>query len=431
MNRPSLAWFSGKNENFKILFATFLFIFLRSPKLLIFGHVVAEEGTIYFQSAWNSGFWSAFLAPHQGYYSLLDNAVAAIAVYLVPLSWVAFAFTFSALLVLLLMVYVVITCEIFETTQAKVLAALICVISPSLEVWLTLEDAQFCLAVCVAIILLSDVKRHPWIRNLTLLVAGLTGPVSCAFLPFYWIKAVQKKTKAVVMQALILTLCTSVQVWILAHALRSGNRALASFEKLRWLGPVFFLKTLVVTFATRLSFFLILHFLHQQISTALFIFCWIVAVLGFVFLARQAWLGGTSTKWLFLLACWIFLFDYASLIDPLMMVLKGTAGSGNRYIFVPDLLIWLMVLIRYLNHQKSAANHSSKLPYYLVVLMIISGLIDSAGYWKKIQNTAPAWRPQIAQWRADPAKTIAVSPSWWTYRIVLGSHPHPHSLLER
>jgi hypothetical protein len=298
---------------------------------------------------------------------------------------------------------------------------LICLISPSLEVWLTLEDAQFCLTVCVAMILLSDAKRHRWIRSFTLLLAGLTGPVSCAFLPFLWVRALQQKTRAVWAQAVILTACTAVQVWVLTHALRSGERALVSLEKLRWLGPVFLLKTLVTVFATRLSFFLLLHFLHQPISTSLFIFCWLLAVLGFAFLARQAWLGGTATKWLFLLACWSFLFAYASIADPLG-ILKGSAGTGNRYIFVTDLLISLMVLIRYLNQKKSAAGASSKLPYYLVVLIIIGGLIDSAGYWKKLQNTEPAWRPQIARWRADPATTIAVSPEWWPNRIVLGNH---------
>ncbi|HEY5253926.1 MAG TPA: hypothetical protein VIJ53_04685 [Acidobacteriaceae bacterium] len=420
MNKPSLAWFSGKNENLKILFATFLFICLRSPKLLIFGRLFAEEGTVYFQTAWSSGFWSAFLAPHQGYYSLLDNAVAAITVYLIPLSWVAFAFTFSALLLLLLMVYVVITCEIFETTQVKLLAALICVISPSLEVWLTLEDCQFCLAVCAAIILLSDEKKRQWVRGLTLLLAGLTGPVSCAFLPFYWIRAVRRKTKPAVVQALILTASTSVEIWTLLHALRSGERALISLERLRWLGPVFLIKTVTLTLATRLSFFLFLRLLLHHYSTSLFILCWLLATLGFIFLARQARINGSTSSFLFLLACWSFLFAYAGIAESSLALL----GAANRYFFVPDLLIWLMIVLNYQQYKKSSSRQSSKVPYYLLVLIIASGLIDSAGYWKKAQNITPAWRPQIARWRADPTTPISVSPTTWPVQLILGNHRH-------
>ena len=42
-------------------------VLMRSPEIAVHGRFWAEEGTIYFARALESGFWKALFAPHPGY----------------------------------------------------------------------------------------------------------------------------------------------------------------------------------------------------------------------------------------------------------------------------------------------------------------------------------------------------------------------------
>lgn len=408
-----------KDDKLKIFFAALVFIVLRSPIVLFQGRIIAEEGTVYFQDAWNLPFWSALLAPHQGYYSLLDNLVAAIAAYVFPLSLVSVVFSFAAMLILLWYVAIVLQCELFSTPRARLFAVAICLLAPSLEVWMNLEDGQFLLAAGVILFLFSDPERLPWFRNITILFAGLTGPVASSFLPFFYIRALRRKTWGAWLQAVSLTVPTLLQAWFVIYAVRHGERSIAGWNKFHWLGPIFLLKTVSLTFGTRLSFFLFLSLLLHHSSTLLFLLCWALAIAGFAFLLYLAGKGGTLARKFMGLALWAFTFAYIGIGEPALVVL----GGANRYFFIPDLLLWLMILVTYLSHQK-ASQHPPRLYRFLVFFLLASGLLDAAGYWKRSQRIDHLWRPQIALWEKDPSTTIAVNPIDWPYRVVLKpKHP--------
>ncbi len=409
--------FEGKHEKLRILALAAAVIVLRSPLLLWRGRVLAEEGTVYLQDAWNLPFWKAFLAPHQGYYSLLDNAAASLAAYVFPLSWAACLFTAIAALVLLLMTYLVISCEAFTTTEARLLAGLFCVISPSIEVWMTMEDAQFCLCVATALILVSDSGRHRVVRCLTLVLAGLTGPVSCALLPFFLIRAAIRRTAGAILQAVLLAACTAVEAWTLFSALHSGERAVIHTNKLAWIGPVFLTKVVALTFGTRLSFFLLLRLLLQHYSTALFVLCWLLALVGLALLVRIVGWGDARPRVLLALALWSFVFAYMGIAESALVVL----GGASRYTFVPDLLVWLALVLVW-QSLRACDTRRARGMGCLMLFLIASGVLDSAGYWAKEQAIAAPWAPQIAHWKADPATPIQVSPSTWERRIHLAAH---------
>jgi hypothetical protein len=97
-------------------------------------------------------------------------------------------------------------------------------------------------------------------------------------------------------------------------------------------------------------------------------------------------------------------------------------GGANRYFFIGDLLIWLLFLVVYLDRKKASSN-PSPLFRNLLFLIVFCGILDTAGYWKRIQRIDNPWRPQIARWRADPRTTIGVNPMDWPYRVVLQSPP--------
>ena len=97
-----------------------LVLFCRLPRLLLHGRILAEEGTTYLRYAWDATPLRAMLAPHQGYYSLLDNLCALIAARLLPLSAAALFFTWSAVAVQLLLLFLVVECEVFRTPSRRV-----------------------------------------------------------------------------------------------------------------------------------------------------------------------------------------------------------------------------------------------------------------------------------------------------------------------
>ncbi len=157
-----------------LVLVAFTLIFLRAPWLVTGGRVWAEEGTTYLRYAWNAPAWNALLAPHQGYYSLWDNGLSLIAARVLPLSAAALLFTWAALLVQLLTVYLAVSCSLATSFAARLLALLALVFtSASKEVWLNMENCQFWFPVCVALLLVGESSRHRPAR----LCGGL--PVNC------------------------------------------------------------------------------------------------------------------------------------------------------------------------------------------------------------------------------------------------------------
>lgn len=96
-----------RREALLIMVVSLLVAAARSPLLLLHGRVFAEEGTVYFQQAWDSGPLVALSSVHQGYYSLFMNGITLFAEKFIPLEQLAVALTLSSLLALMLTVYLV------------------------------------------------------------------------------------------------------------------------------------------------------------------------------------------------------------------------------------------------------------------------------------------------------------------------------------
>ena len=412
MDRKSLAARTAgdtpdpKSAQIWILLAAVIVVLLRAPRLLFSGRVYAEEGTVYLQSAWNEPAGHALLAPHQGYYSLIDNLSSVLAARVLPLSWAASLFTLTALLLFLLTVYLVITCESFEGTFAKALGALACVLTPSLDIPLTLEESQFCLAAAVAVIFVSDAERYRRLRLFTVLLAGLCGPVACAFVPFFWWKAARPRNRAALAQACLLTAGACVQGAVLLSALHSGGRTVQATGRFAWLGAVLFQKTVLLVFATRHVATAFGHLFARHASGASLLGCYVLALGGVALFVRQAKAGGRSAAWLVALAGWLFSYSYLGALEKPMVLLTG----ADRYFFAPGLLLALALVLAFAKERPPVRYPVSGL---LLGLVFLSGAANSVWYWSQEQDVAPAWRQQIERWRQNPALPVAVPPHGW------------------
>ena len=406
-----------RRESLLILLAALLVAILRSPLLLLHGRVIAEEGTVYFQQAWDSSAAIALLAPHQGYYSLFMNALTLLAERLLPVEWFAVTLTTASLLILLLTVYLAITCELFPTTRTRCLAAAIILFVPAIEVWLTAEDVQFYLSACTAIICLSSASSHRLVRSLTLLLAGLTGAVSCIFTPFFLWRAWRDRTRMAAVQAAILTLCSLVQAFFILH-FRAGGRSASGLAKFPWFGPVLVLKVFSVAFFGRLGAFLAQRIaIHHPVPAVCLLF-WLLAILAFAIFWHLARLGGAPSRLCFCMALTVFALDYTAIGEPLDIVFIG----AFRYVFTGSLLLWLLPLIAYASTGQSASLRDRRLAAACLTLFLFWGAIDAAGYWTRFQNRTPDWQTEVAHWRKDPTYPIHVSPKTWP--LVMHLRPH-------
>jgi hypothetical protein len=400
---------SAKLNQWKAMLVALLAVAVRSPILLSHGRVFAEEGTVYLQQAWILDPLHTLTAVRQGYFSLLMNSFALLGARAIPLEWVGILYTTGALAVLMLTVYLALVCERFESGRTQTLAVAVILLAPAIEVWLTLLDAQFYLPVCVALICVSDERRHRLIRFGTLLLAGLTGPVSCALVPMLVLRAWRRPTWLAWAQAVILAIASVVQAAVLFVSVRTGGRKLDFASKAEWFGPIVFVKVFSVSLMTRLGGFATQSLLNRHPNVAVCLLLWSLGLLSLSLFWRIARHGGWTAKAMFTMALMSLCFNYAGDPAPTRIIFTGEF----RYFFTGTVLFWFSILLGLQASTASGDWKGQRLAQVVLGLALVSGLIDAAGYWGRFQVLQPVWRQQVEAWRQDPTKPIRVVPTSW------------------
>jgi len=226
-----------------------LIVALRSPTLLIHGRIFAEEGPVYFRSAWMSSGLQALLVPHLGYYSLWANLCGVLAT--LSLEHAAVVFVCCAFAAQLLAGYLVLECEAFEGFASKALALAVLLLASNLEVWLNTINSQFYFAICAAVIFVSQAGQLRLARNAALLLGGLTGPFVASLAPLFVVRAFLQKSKDAVVQASLLMACAVVQAVAVLTQLHSGERQLVFQPK--GIAPILLVRYLIPTFFSKLG----------------------------------------------------------------------------------------------------------------------------------------------------------------------------------
>ena len=417
--KPINRFWNRQSESTKIMWVALAAVLVRSPLLLAHGRVFAEEGTLYLQQAWDADPLDTLLAIREGYYSLLMNVASLLAAKVLPLEWVARSYTLFALGILLLTVYLVVISEAFPSFRMRALAASLILLTPSIEVWLTLLDAQFYLSVCVGLICISSEHRHRLVRCSTLLVAGLTGPPSCVFAPFFVWKAYRSRSTNAWIQAVIICICSAIQCVILLQSIHSGKRAFSLGDKARWFGPIIFVKVFSVTLFTRLGSLVSQHILATAPSRTVCLCFWFFALGSLTLFWRVVREGGRPGKTLFAMAVTSFIFNYVGDPAPVVVIFTGE----YRYFFTGMVFLWLSLLLGCARLKIVGDLRSRQLANVVVGIMLIAGLVDAVGYWTRFQRLEPRWSEQISAWKSDPSEPIRVPPQTWNASI----HISPHS----
>lgn len=391
------------------LIATLAIIVLRCPPLLTAPRFWAEEGQIYFASAWNRGFWTSLGATQLGYYALVPNVAAAVAT-LVPLERAPFVTTAFALGVQLLPSAVVLTGTswMWSTLNRRlVIAVAIQLLSP-FETWLTTIAAQFWLCV-VAFLILEDtgdgggVRR--WSHRILLALGGLTGVTSCFLTPFFVWKARNAHRREAWVQVGILCATSVVQFAALTTSVFARDPALVS----RFAVNEFSFVWLLIT-----------HFLEPILGAEFLLWPgWETWNASFA-ASLQARFGLAAAAWpplnvllgfaVAVVPCAVLFASGLRRDDErrvwlafVWVVGLSTAASirfasSPRYAFVPTVMLFALLLAQWQPH---GARWRRRLAMLMLSITVATSVI---GYRSRVyySDTLPRWPEEVRVWRAYP-----------------------------
>jgi len=309
-----------------------LILFLRKPDSLENPQFFAEDGTVFFIGARQLGL-QAVLTPYGGYLHLMPRLIALAAGFFDPL-WTPAVYNGAALCFDVAVMGLLFSRRVPLPAKPG-LALAFALVPHSGEVFLSLTDMQWCLALALVLLLLMDdaeTAAQRWFDRIVLAVCGLTGPFICFLSPLFVVRAGVRRTAEAAILAFLALLAAAVQASYL-YAYRSH------FARPLPVDP----RGLMASMAGRLyGTFWMGYGIPAIPPSALWITMGVAvtAIAGWVAFRRGDWRQSRAT----LALAWIcFVVPVAIKFRYDAHVIAGP-GNGDRYFFLPHVLLaWLLV----------------------------------------------------------------------------------------
>jgi uncharacterized membrane protein YobD (UPF0266 family) len=403
----------------------------RCPELLLDPRFFAEEGTTYFSGAFQKSFFANIFSAHYGYYTLYNQIATSLAT-LAPLENAPLVTTIMSLLVQVGISLYVLWGElplVDKLWQRTVLALAIPLVSWPGH-WLTIIGTQSWFGVGTFLLLVSSnrCKRSLCytVRVGYLLVAGLTGVVSCFMAPAYLWRAFREKSREFLAYAVILFSCLSVHAGLLLAALQSQSQEISGRFIFNSFGTMIG-KTIVYQFAVP---FTGRGIFEQQfivnigtiIKTAIedsfgvylliydhFIIPLLIGITVISVTAVVIWQNRSKIEVQILSLALITV----SILSNLCSV---NSAGGPRYYFIPSLI--MLTLYICLIDLKSCR------PIVLATgLLVLTTFVGNGYEYRSIMNKQafnpeyPSWRTEVALWRMTPSYQMSIWPAPWKMNL--------------
>lgn len=393
-------------------------IVLRVPSLVFDGRFWAEEGVVHFYRAWHSSFIEALFAPHAGYLNIVANGAALAARHISSVERAPVVTALVSLAIQLLPAAIIAGGRVpWLRHPAALSLAMLATILPigAGEVWLNAINSQFHLMASAGIILALVPRRGPveWLRLGTLALASLSGPGTPILGPLFLIRAIRERTRARLFQLVVVGIGAMIQAAIVFGQPRAPRHA--SIEvTLTAIGVNEVVLPLVGQVRTNALADVLFHAFEQGAQP-----WWpaLLPVIVFIAFAAACWYRRDGTTlWLFVGALWLAVASFASAMvveNPNYLVL----WVGPRYAFAPTVLFMLAVL--------GLAVPAGRVAWPARILAGWIWTVALVSYFSvpPTFTTGPAWRDQVALWRANPAHPMAIWPSGDTWKLPLSPVP--------
>lgn len=410
-------------------------VYARLPALITEPRFWAEEGVNYFAYAFGHSWLDNLFAPQFGYNTLYNSIATSLAT-AVPLEYAPAVTTYLALMVQLSVSLVAIWWDIpfLDTLPKKFAIAVLIQTLAYARIWATTIGVQYWLCVLSLLILLYNhqtrSRRMFILQNCLLTMNGLTGILSCLLIPAFALKAVKTKSRRVMTQTAILTLCLLVQIAVFLNSYLGKDAGLSSrFGDFNFLYVLNKMMRFLITapfyeryiFSTPFGESLDIA-VRKALSTitgpAIFL-------PEYNFYLLEMALGLATVIFLFTLAYKkIKQFDTQLLAISILLVtvastyLSVNSSGGPRYTFAPSIMIMLLV-VGALNDQTVARAWR-----YLATILIVLALTNSLRYYRMnmlggvaYDASWPKWQEEVKSWQADHNYQLKIWPSGWTMTL--------------
>jgi hypothetical protein len=402
------------------LFAAYvLLVALRIPSVLS-GRLWAEDG-FFLLDALRLPWRTALLQPHTGYLDIVASATMVVATHMVALEDVPRVSVAVALAVQVLPGLLLVTGGISWLRSPLALGAALLILATTPlaeEVWLSPITSQYHLIVATGIILASEPARGwtRWLQRGVLLVAPFAGPGPSLIAPLFLWRALRNDSPERLGQCAIISAGTVVQVWTLLHN-TMPERGIGLAPDL--LLVVVAIKHILVPMLSRPETIALANpLMHAWLADRWS--AWPVAAMAGVAVAL-AGLGAAArasrneaARWLFLAAVITMLLSYAGALGSKQLLLGIL--YGQRYYVAPQMLFGLTLVAIAVN----APGIGRILATGLCVWLIAIGVYEFSTV-DPMMASGPEWQTQIAAWRSDPSRPIALWPR--NFAITLPAAP--------
>lgn len=391
----------------------------RAPTLLYPGRLWAEEGAIYFRVAYMPGTSLPLVPPEAGYFNFVSTGASLLAARFIALEYVP---VFTGLIALLfqtipplLLLFSKMTG--LDSLRLRSVALFVLLFTqPSENLWITTIHSQFFLCAATGVILISESPNRSWhmIRLVVLLIAGLTGVVSCLLVPFFVGSYLWTRKPDRLQETIALTLSCLIQAGLVLTGPLRQTHALwtilpcALFVK-QWVLPLG-----GVHLATKVSEIIRDHGIYTRALPALLT----LAPFAMFFVCLARW-GQKQAMILFcsavLLAVVSFLKSTESQDSIQELILCHISAEwAGWYYYAPNVMLALALLMSPRNASARGQSAYRLVSAAVVGLMLTVGAIDFFANRNPVFFTGPSWRSEVAAWRRDPNHAIRIWPHPWT-----------------
>jgi hypothetical protein len=415
-------------SRFLMVIFALLITYFRYPRYFLQPRFWAEEGSRHFAFSYSHNWLIALFHPQIGYLNFWPNLATLLAAIL-PLESAPLVTTLMAMLVQLIPIVLILWSEstFWKGWLRKLVGILVFIFVPlSQEVWLNTINSYNYFAIITFLILLEDPPASPtrrWIYRTLLILAGLTGTLSCFLLPLFVIQWFKEKNKERLLQIFLLLICAAIQVYLIFSYSGKGDLSqrfyplgFATFGATIWTQSMglFVLGYARVSDWARSLLSLVPNNMHafRIWGRSLFVFGMILFFLLSANLKLKVRILFISSYVILLLLPMMF----SIIQDKLSMVYTG---NHQRLFFAPNVLLgWMLLLgIRYYKGPPITKTNLISLFCTIILIFALFWGIKSYPLPSSVADYWPDWKSEVQIWKNNPDYLLHIQPNNWVVQL--------------
>ena len=403
------------NSKIFLIFLLIIISFFRSPYIFLKGRFMAEDGELFFKSAFENNFLEHlfYFAPNSGYYNFIANILAEISTYF-SLNHAPLVVAYGSLFLILLPIILILfkDSHLFKNDYQKVIASLILFTATpnSPEVWANSINSQIYLFFSSFLILyFKDENNSVNIKEkFLLLIAGLSGIYSCILTPIFFLKFYFLKKKNNLYNFIILLFCTIIQLSLIFYSKINNLLHTSQIELIE--KPTFYVTSFIYSFFLKPIFGRdFLYFINENLYISFLpkdVFFLIFSLCILYFFIKFNFINYIKKDKIFQSIIFIYL-----LVLGVVFLGSDNFPPSGRYAVIPGNLFLLIIFYLSMHFKFRQIRYFFS---FVILLSIISGIYEFRPTSKYIKFldcvNCPDWKTEIINWKKDNSYVIRIWP---------------------